>query len=91
MTTPVPVPDKLSVCVIVLVNVALLEAPVTVDETVPSVHLNVLPETPSAVEISLVLPLQKLSKRPCAFVFVEQKTPIKKMVIPNAILLLTLN
>lgn len=91
MTTPVPVPDKLSVCVIVLVNVALLEAPVTVDETVPSVHLNVLPETPSAVEISLVLPLQKLSKRPWELIVEQQKIPIKKKVIPNAILQLTLN
>ena len=90
MTTPVPVPDKLSVCVIVLVNVALLEAPVTVDETVPSVHLNVLPETPSAVEISLVLPLQKLSKRPCAFVVEQQKIPIKIKNTPNAILKLYL-
>ncbi len=84
------VPDKLSVCVIVAVKVALLTAPVTVLETVPRVHLNVLPDTPSAVDISLVLPLQKLSKRPCAFVFVEQKILIKKKVIPNAILILDL-
>lgn len=91
MTTPVVVPDKLSVCVMVLVNVALLEAPVTEEETVPSVHLNVLPETPSAVEISLVLPLQKLSKRPWELIVEQQKIPIKKKVIPNAILQLTLN
>ena len=75
----------------VLVNVALLEAPVTEEETVPSVHLNVLPETPSAVEISLVLPLQKLSKRPWELIVEQQKIPIKKKVIPNAILQLTLN
>jgi hypothetical protein len=91
LTTPVVVPDKLSVCVMVLVNVALLEAPVTEEETVPSVHLNVLPETPSAVEISLVLPLQKLSKRPWELIVEQQKIPIKKKVIPNAILQLTLN
>ena len=84
------VPDKFSVCVIDVVNVALLDAPVTVDETEPSVHLNVLPVTPSAVEISLVLPLQKLSKRPCAFVSVKQKMPIKKREIPSAILKLDL-
>jgi hypothetical protein len=90
LTTPVPVPDKLSVCAIELDNVALLEAPVTVEETVPSVHLNVLPETPSADEISLVLPLQKLSKRPCAFVVEQQKIPIKIKNAPNAILKLYL-
>jgi hypothetical protein len=56
-------------------------------ETVPSVHLNVLPVTPSAVDISLVLPLQKLSKRPCACTFEQQKMLIKKKAIPNAILL----
>jgi hypothetical protein len=55
-------------------------------ETVPSVHLNVLPVTPSAVDISLVLPLQKLSKRPCACTFEQQKMLIKKKAIPNAIL-----
>ena len=73
------------------VSVALLTAPVTVDETVPRVHLNVLPDTPSADDISLVLPLQKLSKRPWAFVSEKQKTLIKKMVMLKAILLLTLN
>ena len=91
MTVPGVVPDKLSVCVIDAVKVALLTAPVTVLETVPSVHLNVLPDTPSAVDISLVLPLQKLLYgNDCAFVFVEQKMLIKKKVIPNAILILDL-
>ena len=72
-------------------KVALLTAPVTVDETDPSVHLNVLPVTPSAVEISLVLPLQKLLYGyVCAVIFEEQKIPIKKKVIPNAILMLAL-
>jgi hypothetical protein len=86
LTVPGVVPVKLSVCVIVAVKVALLTAPVTVFETVPNVHLKVLPDTPSAVEISLVLPLQKLSKRPCPFVSEKQKILITKMDIPNAIL-----
>ena len=88
---PVPVPDSVSFWLIVADNVALLTAPVTVDETDPSVHLNVLPDTPSAVDISLVLPLQKLLYGyVCAFVFVEQKILTKKKVIPNAILILDL-
>ena len=74
-----------------LVSVALLTAPVTVEETEPSVHLKVLPFTPNAVDKSLVLPLQKLLYGyVCAVIFVAQKIHTKKKVIPKIILLLAL-